>query len=184
MEQFLLSSLESIVDNSSTDNAPEIILFLIDKCIKPNVLKWDGDVIATKSFYNGINRFLKNTRIQGLYFTGANLHPDKQHLIAPAIDSLDSLQSEFIDKTSSSNQLASYTDYELRLFHRKDTQYDDKFLWCERLSIPFMDSLIRIFIREKIYKEFYIHLKYCKTNPFSNFSDDCKKVISNYLDNG
>jgi hypothetical protein len=177
-----------LATNKSLKSSPHLLsnyyTWCLNKCTKSYVIKWDGDMIATEMFFNSVIKFKQSPYKHILMIRGANIHPDLQHLIAPSVSKTESLQGHFFAPTSLSNWLSPYTDFEYRLFPKVFARYDSGYWWCERLRSPFVDALSRFLFRSKIYDISYLHMKYCKKDPYDNFSNDFKEIIDSNIIQG
>jgi len=144
------------------------------------VLKWDGDMIATSAFSRHVAMF-KSSKVLMMYIFGANLHPDGEHLIQASDAAREEIQQAMTAPMSVGNWTAPFTDSEPRLFPRLLARYDTGFWWCESLSVPWRcPSLIMDTCPNENYVPgdcSYLHLKYCKHDPFENFSDGFAALI-------
>ncbi len=176
-----------LASNPAARSSPELLSnfynWCLERCTKPFVLKWDGDMIATATFRREVERFRQGSWAV-MWMRGANVHPDYEHLITPSVGDVETLQGELTAATSLSNWMDPYTDYEPRVFPRTFAHYDTGFWWCERLTTPFLEGPKadeRAF-RPNIVS--YAHMKYCKGDPWANFSLDFREVIANNLGRG
>jgi glycosyltransferase involved in cell wall biosynthesis len=147
------------------------------RCTEPFVLKWDGDMIATGAFYRSIEEWrLLNMPV--MIFNGANVHPDLQHLIAAESSDrenlLASLKGPWLPAWVTS---LSYDYPEPRLFPRCLARYDSSNGWTQRLSSPYLDQFgSRCCYR--VNDVGYLHMKFCKRDPYAGYSSDLKEVIA------
>ena len=147
------------------------------RCTKPFILKWDGDMIATDAFYASIREWrLLNWPV--MIFHGANVHPDMEHLIAAKSANRDMLMASLtVPGLPSWATSLTYDHPEPRLFPRFLARYDSSKGWTQRLSSPFRDQFgPRCCYR--IHEPCFLHLKFCKRDPYSGYSSDLKEVIS------
>jgi len=117
------------------------------QCAGPYVLKWDGDTIATKALAPVLQRF-RQSKMQILCHTGINLHADRTCYIAGR----------------------PLEDMEPRLFYKLFSTHDHYKEYCETFWSPYAWHY-------PSYCEFepeplYFHMKFCKTDRFSNMSAD------------
>jgi glycosyltransferase involved in cell wall biosynthesis len=120
-------------------------------CASPYVLKWDGDTIATAALAGVLERF-RRSKTQILSHTGINLHPDLTCYIAGR----------------------PLEDMEPRLFFRRFSKYNHYKEYCETFWSPYFwwyTSLAEIEL-----EPLYFHMKFCKTDRFSNMSEDLQKA--------
>jgi glycosyltransferase involved in cell wall biosynthesis len=135
--------------------------FCLEQCRTRYVLKWDGDMIATKMFGYELRDF-RNSKSMILSFRGANLHPNRTTLIAPRRD--ENGKWDVLD-----NWTDEFTDPEPRIFPKFMAGYDTGFSWCEKLITPFLDDFKWTRLVEK---PVYAHMKYCKEDPYANMSTE------------
>jgi glycosyltransferase involved in cell wall biosynthesis len=141
------------------------------------VLKWDGDMIATRAFGKHVMAFKASSYVSMGVF-GANLHPDRLHLVAASESAQRDIKEGMdLDHTSVLNWTSPYTAVEPRLFPRFLSSYRPDRWWCEVLHSPFerwpslsLDPRPADF-SFRAEDCGYLHLKYCKPNPYENFSD-------------
>lgn len=147
------------------------------RCTKPFVLKWDGDMIATEALYRSIDQW-RGSDTPVMIFNGANVHPDLQHLItAKSSDREKLLASLSVPGLPVWVTSLSYDHPEPRLFPRFLATYDSRHGWTQRLSSPYRDqfgSRCCLHVRDTC----YLHMKFCKRDPYSGYSPDLREVIS------
>jgi len=138
------------------------------------VLKWDGDMVASPAFSAQLAAFRRMPCLF-MQLTGANLHPDRRHLVMAGAAREEEIQMRMTDRTTVGNWVSPYTDPEQRLFPRRGSAYSNDFWWCESLTTPYDRWFALTFYRPEDCS--YLHLKYCKPNPFENFSSDFESLI-------
>ena len=143
------------------------------RCTGDFILKWDGDMVATEQFAGELAEFQRGPWLV-FKFRGANLHPDRLHLVGVPPKNQDAIQEQVTGKFTVGNWTAPFTDYEPRLFPRYQAIYNNAFWWCEALKSPFLDWQE---LQLKALEPCYVHLKYCKDNPYENFSRDFAEAI-------
>ncbi len=155
----------------------------LQQCRMNFVLKWDGDMLATTTFAEHVE-FFKNSVyiIMGVF--GANLHPDRRHLVAASeVAQLQIREGMSLDQTSVLNWTSPYTALEPRLFPRFLSSYRADRWWCEVLHSPWARWPSLSFDPRPSDSSFlakdcgYLHLKYCKPSPYENFSNDFAELI-------
>lgn len=124
----------------------------ISKCRYQFILKWDGDTIATTAFAEVLTAF-KTSPKQALWLTGANLHPNLNHLIKGR----------------------PYETLEPRVFYRRLAHYDNSLGYCETLRSPYVGRFIEY--SEFYKKPAYLHMKFCKRDPYMSMSKDLQREI-------
>lgn len=149
----------------------------MQRCTKPFILKWDGDMIAADTFSASIREWRLADR-PVMVFHGANVHPDMKHLIAAKSADRETLMRS-LTVPGLPGWVTSLTyDYpEPRLFPRFLARYDSSKGWTQRLASPYRDQFeSRCCYR--IQGPCYLHMKFCKREPYSGYSSDLKEVIS------
>jgi glycosyltransferase involved in cell wall biosynthesis len=155
----------------------------LQQCRMNFVLKWDGDMVATKVLAEHIEAF-RNSEYVMMGIFGANLHPDRHHLVAAS----EAIQQQIkegmsLDQTSVLNWTSPYTAVEPRLFPRFLSSYRSDVWWCEVLHSPWSRWTSLSFDPRPADLRFlakdcgYLHLKYCKPSPYENFSNDFADLI-------
>jgi hypothetical protein len=153
------------------------------KCRMNFVLKWDGDMIATDTFARHVESFRKSAFVvMGVF--GANLHPDRRHLVAASETIQQQIKNGMdLDQTSVLNWTSPYTAVEPRLFPRLFSSYRPDRWWCEVLHTPWDRWPSLSFDPRPTDFSFrakdcgYLHMKYCKPSPYENFSGDFAELI-------
>ena len=153
------------------------------QCRMNFVLKWDGDMVATRTFAEHVELFRKSTFVMMGVF-GANLHPDRRHLVAASEPIQKQIKEGMdLDHTSVLNWTSPYTALEPRLFPRLFSNYRADRWWCEVLRSPWERWPSLSFDPRSPDSCFlakdcgYLHLKYCKPDPYENFSHDFAELI-------
>ena len=153
------------------------------RCRMNFVLKWDGDMVATPAFAAHIDIF-KNSSYVMMGVFGANLHPDRRHLVAASESARREIKKGMdLDETSVLNWTSPYTALEPRLFPRLFSNYRADRWWCEVLYSPWERWPSLSFDPRPPDLRFlakdcgYLHLKYCKSSPYENFSNDFAELI-------
>jgi hypothetical protein len=155
----------------------------VKRCSKPYILKWDGDMIATERFYDSVERWRSSDKVI-VFHRGANVHPDLEHLVGAVdkdperFESLLTLPDETLPdkKAIGLAKLVSrltYTADEPLVFPRFLTRHTPG-PWSEELRTPFLKK--RLFTHREATTTF-LHLKFCKSNPYANMSDDFEEMV-------
>lgn len=126
---------------------PNFYNWCVDKCTCPYILKWDGDTIATSALAPTLHRF-KYSDKQVLWHTGINLHADRTSSIAGR----------------------PLEDMEPRLYYKRFSTYNSYLGYCEALWSPYAFHYPSFIEKEP--EPLYFHMKWCKTDRFSNMSDN------------
>jgi hypothetical protein len=129
-------------------------------------------MIASDTFYNALQKWRRNNK-PGLIFHGANVHPDLMHLVAAKTADRETLM-QVLTVPGLPRWATSLTyDYpEPRLFPKLFAKYDHTLRWTQQLSTPFRRYCSRV--KEPC----YLHLKFCKRDPYSGYSSELANVIS------
>jgi glycosyltransferase involved in cell wall biosynthesis len=141
------------------------------QCTRPYVLKWDADMIATDGFHRALESFRQTDGKDVMMFAGVNLHPDMDHLLAPVEGDM----NDSMVRTLHQSYVRPDAVAEPRLFPRRLAHYDSGFWFCERLLTPFMHHPSHVM---NIEQPCYLHMKYCKPNPYNNMSSDLERAIA------
>jgi Glycosyl transferase family 2 len=168
------SENQELASTRSGRRSPRLLANYYNWCLRQcrmsYILKWDGDMVATPNLAVHIEHFRNSSDLVMKIF-GANLHPDRYHLVGASADTQQEIQTRMETPMSVENWTAPYTDLEPRLFPRVLARYRTDFWWCESLDTPWMPWSIS---PEDCG---FIHLKYCKPDPYENWSPDFSAVI-------
>jgi len=147
-------------------------------CRTPFVLKWDGDMIALPALADEIAAWRAGGR-PILVMNGANVHPDRRHLIRARIEdkALLAAQLETPGLPAWACRL-TYDHPEPRLFPRVGAGYESSLGWVERLSSPFADKGLKETHRHRAAGPCFLHMKFCKADPWAGYSPDLARVIA------
>lgn len=169
-------------------NSPKLLSNFYNWCLEKIetelVLKWDGDMIAIPNTFHEAFEKVRSGKKNVCAFRGINMLPNNKviscnenefYLIAQK------LGYQYKDLAAiRSNWLDSYTDFEPRLFLKKGAFFDNKFWWCEHLSLP-MNRIQRFIKTEKVNSPSYKHMKMCKNDAFANMSHEIKKIVESSI---
>jgi glycosyltransferase involved in cell wall biosynthesis len=151
------------------------------KCRQPYVLNWDGDMIATERFYEALQKWQQSSAVV-MFLSGANVHWDRQHLIAArssdATQLAEGLTVPVVPRWVTS---MSYTAAEPRLFPRLWARYVPGNWWTYRLSSPFVHPYLRGRLGQAVEEPGFLHLKFCKRQPYTDYSEDFLQLIAGNL---
>lgn len=174
-----------LAERGATENSLHLLAdyynWCLDHCQTGFVLKWDGDMIALPALGENIAAW-RNAQRPVLFMQGANVHPDRHHLIRARITDREALLTK-LERPGMPRWVTSLTyDFmEPRLFPRKDASYDTRIGWTQVLSSPFTgeDNLP---YRASV--PCFLHMKFCKRDPLTNYSPDLAAVIADNVDIG
>lgn len=148
------------------------------QCTKPYVLKWDGDMIATEAFSESMETWRKSHKAF-MTFTGVNVHPDGQHLIASkSTDWKELVSSLRLSAIPSWVTSLTYTYPEPRVFPRFRAKFDMGNKFTQRLCTPVSNGLRASHRCHKVEEVCYLHLKFCKRQPYSGYSSELADIIA------
>ena len=151
------------------------------RCTKPYVLKWDADMLARDAFYRALDDWRASPK-PILMFRGANVHPDLEHLVAArSTDRVSLLASLRVPGLPLWVTSLTYDALEPRLFPRAFARYDSTLLWTQYLSSPFREKPWEARSCHQVKEICFLHLKFCKRDPFSNYSGDLGEVIASNI---
>jgi len=148
------------------------------RCRTAFVLKWDGDMIALPALAEQLAAWRATGR-PILIMNGANVHPDRRHLIRALCDDHAALQAR-LESPGLPRWAGSLTyDFpEPRLFPRTGASYDSSLGWVERLSSPLNAKPLKDTHRYRATEPCFLHMKFCKADPWSGYSPDLARVIA------
>lgn len=147
------------------------------RCTQPYVLKWDGDMIATDGLAAAIADW-RRSPVPVLLLQGANVHPDRRHLAAARSNDRAALLEQQRCPAMPQWVTSLTHDYpEPRLYPRILARYDHAAGFTQSLASPFLDRRWRAGLVRPAPGVSYLHLKFCKRDPYSNYSDDLARVI-------
>lgn len=147
----------------------------IKKCRQPYILKWDGDMIATDELYKSLKKF-KHSDCELINNYGLNIFPDKKHAVK-TIKNKEKLEKNFYSGCFNS-RLSEFTLKEFRIFPKKFSYFDTSFEFQEFFRTPF-SSFAELILNCK--KPAFLHLKFCKKNPFEIIPGNMRRTIENNL---
>lgn len=152
----------------------------LQRCRHPYVLKWDADMIATPAWSLALAEW-RRTRRPILEIHGANVYPDYRHLAAARCTDRSALQAKLGSTVPAWVASMTYDFPEPRLFPRLGARYDDRLGWTQSLSSPFYDARFGARLRYRPEAACYLHMKFCKRDPCSNYSPELAGVIGSNL---
>lgn len=150
----------------------------LKQCDTDYVLKWDGDMIALPGLGDRIQAWRRSGR-PILVMNGANVHPDRRHLIRSRIEDMTELAARLPVPGLPVWACRLTYDYpEPRLFPRHGAEYDTSLGWVERLASPHMAREHKETQRFRADAPCFLHMKFCKADPWSGYSPDLARVIA------
>jgi hypothetical protein len=150
----------------------------LQHCHTPFVLKWDGDMIALPALGRELTAW-RASRRPILVMNGANVHPDRRHLIRARTEDRDALAAQLdVPGLPSWARSLTYDHPEPRLFPRQGASYEASLGWVERLSSPFAARDLKETHRLRASEPCFLHMKFCKEDPWAGYSTDLARVIS------
>ncbi len=153
----------------------------LDRCTKPYILKWDGDMIATESFAEAMRAWRKSHKVF-MTFKGVNVHPDGRHLMASkSTDQKELVSSLRLSAIPSWVTSLTYTYPEPRVFPRFRAKFDMGNKFCERLYTPVSNGLLNSRRHYSVQEICFLHMKFCKREPYSGYSSELAEVISSNI---
>jgi glycosyltransferase involved in cell wall biosynthesis len=151
--------------------------YCLKRCRHDYVLKWDGDMIATPSFREALDLW-RSTGKAILVVNGANVHPNRSHLLAAISSDKDELLARLeVPALPLWATSLTYDAPEPRLFPRARARYGEGKGWTQALVTPYDDWPFRDAFRVRYEGVTFLHMKFCKRNPFANYSRDLGEVI-------
>ena len=154
------------------------------RCSHPFVLKWDGDMIASAGLHRALDDWRRSSHLV-LMMRGANVHQDREHLAAARSSDREALVANLrYPRMPTWVTSLSHDFLEPRLFPRLLARYDHPTGWTQSLTSPFLNGRFRGRSSGVVMGDAYLHLKFCKRDPYSNYSDDLRRVIAGNLTTG
>lgn len=154
------------------------------RCTKAYVLKWDGDMIATNHFHETLTAW-RESDAEVVLLRGVNVHPDREHLVGAVSSDREALLATL--KVPGLPRWATHMTHdspEARIFPAAGSHFTTDRLWTQRVSTPFLDAdPDRRYVRDADGAA-YLHMKFCKREPFSNYSDDLALALSSNVTTG
>jgi len=150
----------------------------LEKCTRPFVLKWDGDMIALPALGGMLDEWRSSGK-NVLVFHGANVHPNGENLVMARSADREKLLSRLSVPALPKWATSLTYDYpEPRLFPRESTRYTNRIRWTQELFVPAYNGEPEersVLLSEK---PGYLHMKFCKMDPMSNYTEDLGAVIA------
>lgn len=169
-------------DADKTNQSPHLSSnyynWCLNHCHTEFVLKWDGDMIALAGFAEQMNDWRSSKR-PVMTIQGVNVHPDRHHLIRALNNDRQALIAQ-LGSPGLPRWVTSLTyDYpEPRLFPRKGASYDSQLGWTQRLLSPYTAKEDKHIYRYRPESPSFLHMKFCKADPWSNYSPDLATIIA------
>ena len=158
--------------------------YCLRRCRQPYVLKWDGDMVATPAFHGAITAW-RRSRVPVLLMRGANVHPDRRHLAsARSSDRAALVARARCPQIPGWVTSMTWDCLEPRLFPRFRARYDHAAGFTQSLASPFLAPRFKATLRDRCAGVSYLHLKFCKRDPYANYSRDLARVIAGNLTRG
>jgi glycosyltransferase involved in cell wall biosynthesis len=151
--------------------------FCLRRCRYEYVLKWDGDMIATPAFGEALDGWRRSGK-PVLIMHGANVHPNRSNLLAARSSDRDELLAR-LERPSLPiwATTLTYDTPEPRLFPRSRARYGEGKGWTQALASPYYDPAFKNEFRHFYKGVTFLHMKFCKRDPFANYSNDLADVI-------
>lgn len=156
----------------------------LQRCSRPFVLKWDGDMIALPGFARSLASWRRSRR-PVLMLQGMNVHPDRRHLLAARCDDRHAIERHHgIARLPRWTSILTTDIPEPRLFPRLGAAYDSAAGYTQSNASPFVDSRFAESFRLVAAAPVFLHMKFCKRAPFSNYCDDMAAAIAGNICRG
>jgi hypothetical protein len=156
----------------------------LSRCREAFVLKWDGDMVATQVLVRSLENWRHSDR-PILAFRGMNVHSDFQHLIAAKSSNREALLAR-LSVPGLPKWVTTLTEdfLEPRLFPRAESKYDHAILWTQHLTSPYCEPAARETAWMEVDEPAFLHLKFCKKDPYASYSPDLAAVIAENITTG
>ncbi len=150
------------------------------RCSCDYTLKWDGDMIALPTFHDALAAWRKS-QDEVMVVHGANVHRNLKNLM----QAKSAERQPFLEASDTSSfplwALSLTYDYpEPRLFPRRVASYDSHLGWTQCLDIP--KAVERL--AHRVESPCFLHMKFCKRDPFSNYTKELAAAIAANIDVG
>jgi hypothetical protein len=158
--------------------------WVLERCRHPFVLKWDADMVALPAFYAWLQRWRESEQVV-MAFHGANVHPDREHLLAARCSDRAELEARLggEDLPEWATRL-TYDSVEPRLFPHWEARFDGSWEYLEAHVSPFFFGTQRRRARLEPDEPCFLHLKFCKRDPFAFYMPDIAAVIRDNMGTG
>ncbi len=148
------------------------------RCRHAHVLKWDGDMVALDALHQALDDWRRSDK-QILIFRGSNLHPNKTNLITAKIRQRDPLLARLkVPALPKWATTMTHDHPEPRLFPRFSSEYRCLNGWTQSLVSPFLDPRHRKDFAHELQDDAFVHLKFCKEDPWAGYCDDLAAVMA------
>lgn len=153
----------------------------IEQCAHPFVLKWDADMVALPALERWLARWRESEKLV-LAIYGSNVHPQGRHLAAARVGDAAVLEAQ-LDGPGLPEWATrlTYDSVEPRLFPSWEARFDGSWGWVEAHVSPFFFGTQRRRTRLEPDESCFLHLKFCKADPFGYYTPDLAKVIRENL---
>jgi glycosyltransferase involved in cell wall biosynthesis len=149
---------KALARDPAARNSPALLAnyytWCLQWCDAPYVLKWDGDMVATRETHEAIRAFKRSDR-QALWLNGLNVYPDLEH----AISDWD---------TPGPVSPRAVAPSEPRVFPKRFARYTSALGVYEALGSPYLHGFFALHWSAPA----FLHLPLCKSTPFHNNSSD------------
>jgi hypothetical protein len=149
------------------------------KCSMPYILKWDGDMIATAELAPVLQAW-RQCSAAALAFSGVNVHPDRRHLVGARLsDPAEIVKPLTVPQAPKWVNTMSYTYPEWWLFPSVGAHFANDVWFCETLRSPYLNLHWAVTRRfgQRADEPCYLHLRFCKREPYTGYSDDFREMI-------
>jgi len=147
----------------------------------PFALKWDGDMVALPELAAELAAW-RSSRALVLTFRGANVHGDRRHQAASRCGDHAELAARLATPGLPRWAASLGQDFpEPRLFPRRFARYSARLGWTQTLDSPFYGKDVPAAISRRVEAPLYLHLKFCKREPFAGYSPDLAELLRDNL---
>ncbi len=158
--------------------------WMLDECAHPFVLKWDADMVALPALERELTRWRESEKIV-LAIYGSNVHPERRHLAAARVTDAAELEAKLeVPGLPEWATRLTYDSVEPRLFPDWEARFDGSWGWVEAHVSPFFFGTQRRRTRLQPDESCFLHMKFCKADPYGYYTADLAKVIRENLITG
>ena len=174
-----------LASNPATRSSPHLSSnynnWCLRQCRERFILRWDADMIPTAAFSQALQSW-RSSGAAVLSLLGANVHPDRRHLVAGKVSDAGRLAEGLtVPVVPRWLTTMSYTSFEERLFPRFGARHTNAVWWTFTFASPFTHPRLRKRFVQQPAEPAYLHLRFCKHNPLVGYSQDFAQAVSSNL---
>jgi len=135
-------------------------------------------MIATDLFRDKVREW-RESDLEVVFCRGANVHADREHLTAAISGDREAMLARLsVPGLPRWATFMTRDSPEARIFPTRDSRFVSDRLWTQRIATPWIDANPRrARVREADGVD-YLHMKLCKRDPFSNYSEELARELA------